>query len=142
MIRKIYGDDAETLSIIHQNCFSDGWTADGICKLLSQNAFFGFADITEHMRGFILCKIVCDEIEIVTFCVLPEFRGQNIGKSLLNELTNYAIANSAKKIFLETEESNAGTIQLYESFGYRAISTRKNYYQSHSPDALVMVKTF
>jgi ribosomal-protein-alanine N-acetyltransferase len=145
MIRKISANDAKMLAAIHEKCFSDHWKVSSFNQLLSQNVFFGFAACDSgknEIFGFILGKIVCKEVEIITFCVLEEFRRQGIGKSLLNALIHYSQKKSASEIFLEVPEDNIAAISLYKSFGYEEISRRGNYYRENhqSNNALVMFK--
>ncbi|HWC25967.1 MAG TPA: hypothetical protein VG474_05225, partial [Solirubrobacteraceae bacterium] len=42
---------------------------------------------------------------------------------------------------LEVRESNAGAIELYERFGFRAAGRRRRYYQDNGEDAVVMWRT-
>ena len=68
-------------------------------------------------------------IEILNFCVDKLNQKSGIGKKLLN----YAIIDSykldARSVFLEVREDNYKAISLYESFGFKKIHVRKNYYK-------------
>ncbi|MDR1334184.1 MAG: ribosomal protein S18-alanine N-acetyltransferase [Holosporaceae bacterium] len=151
MINELSANDAETISQIHQSCFADGWSKDFFLDALSNKIFFGFlskddkadkADKADFAHGFILGKIVLEEIEIITFCVLPQFQNEGVGKSLLGSIDNYAKDHVVRQIFLEVSEDNLIARRLYEKFGYQKISERKNYYQTqnHCATAIVMVK--
>ena len=68
------------------------------------------------------------------------FRHFGISKLLLNALIIDAINFKAKKIFLEVRVSNMIAMNLYKSFGFKTISTRKDFYSSPREDAFLMLK--
>ncbi|MDR2158157.1 MAG: ribosomal protein S18-alanine N-acetyltransferase [Holosporaceae bacterium] len=142
MIRKISSVDSQLLAEIHKRCFDDGWDAKTFADMLSKNVFFGFLDLEKTARGFIVGKMVMEEIEIITFCVLPEFRNRGLGKMLINEVDKHAQSNCVEKIFLEVAENNAVAKKIYENSGYAEISRRREYYcmKEGGVDALVMQK--
>jgi ribosomal-protein-alanine N-acetyltransferase len=129
MLIELSADDAESLEKIHKNCFDVGWSAKSFREMLSNDVFFGFAHKDKTMDGFILCKIVCNEVEIITFCVLQKFRNRGIGKALIDQISDYAERHFVSKIFLEVAEDNVVARKIYESRGYKKISQRKEYYQ-------------
>jgi ribosomal-protein-alanine N-acetyltransferase len=143
MLRRISSVDSQLLADIHGRCFDDGWSVRDFQEILSQDVFFGFLGSEKKIAaGFIVGKMVCDEIEIITFCVLPEFRNRGVGKTLIAEIENQARNNSVKKIFLEVSENNAPAKKIYERLGYAEISKRFAYYRTKNgdSDALVMQK--
>lgn len=119
-----------------QKSFTDErWSESEISSMLTDETFFGYID--EH--GFILCRTVCDVIDICTFCVEPEFRKRGIGGRLLASVVDYAIDNACE-IFLEVAENNLPAIGLYKSAGFKEISVRKKYYKTENGlvDAILM----
>lgn len=128
-MRKLILSDAKELAKIRRKSFHDFWSEKEFISMLSDETFFGFKD--DH--GFILCRKIFETIDIVTFCVDPQYRSQGTGKKLLSELIKFSKCNGAE-IFLEVAEKNFIAIKLYESFGFEKISERKNYY--NFPDGL------
>ena len=63
-----------------------------------------------------------------------------IGRELTTQGIKELVKSGARKMFLEVRRSNLKALNLYESFGFREIGTRKNYYQGSSlnEDAVVM----
>ncbi len=57
-------------------------------------------------------------INIHDFAVLPEFRGQGVGRALLGEVERRARERDCCKITLEVHDTNEGAKRLYESFGF------------------------
>jgi ribosomal-protein-alanine N-acetyltransferase len=133
-------NDAEIISQIHQSCFDDGWSEKSFFEMLSQNAFFGF--FSKEKTGFILGKIVCEEIEIITICVLPNFRRRGIGKLLMETIDVHAKTCSVDRIFLEVSEDNVIAQKMYKNFGYKEIAERRGYYQTQTcrKNAIIMMK--
>ncbi len=120
--------DCNILYLIRKQCFDDIWTENDFLLMLSNKLYFGFR-IDE--KGFILCRKILDEIEIITFGVIPIYRRQGLGRRLLQSVINYAKTTSKNnKIFLEVAEDNIPAQSLYKSFGFQKISIRKNYYNS------------
>ena len=155
-LRNITVNDNETLSKIHKASFEDCWSANSFRNMLMVPTFFGFIVGREKNGektdcGFILCRRILEEIDIITFCILPEHRRFGLGKLLIIEtikqagtiLKEEADYLFAIKIFLEVAESNKAAINLYTAFGFDKVSKRPKYYKSKigssSIDAYVMV---
>jgi ribosomal-protein-alanine N-acetyltransferase len=145
MIRAISVADAESLAEVHKNCFDESWSAQAFRDMLSLVGFFGFATASpvqsiSEIAGFALGKMICDEVEIITLCVLPQFRNRKMGKALLNKVAAHAESHSAREIFLEVAEDNLIARKMYQELGYESISRRKQYYGSGDSrkDAIVM----
>ena len=124
---------------IHAKCFEKGWSEEEFKKL--------FALPTSRLwmteEGMLLCSEVADEMEILTVCVLPEFRRQHIAQDLLYELFCYAKNQKIKKIFLEVAEDNEAAQKLYLSTGFKQTGRREGYYaRKKAPpvDALCLTK--
>ena len=129
LIKKISIGDAKIISEIHAKCFAENW-GENICRdMLTNNQYFGF--IVSNC-GFILCKRILEEAEIITFCMLPEYRKRGLGKLLINEVIQHANILSYSKIFLEVSKDNTAAINLYKSFGFEKISERKGYYKTQN----------
>ena len=91
-------------------------------------------------KGMLLCSHVADEMEILTFGIIPEFRRQGLGIQLLNQMFEYAKENKINKIFLDVAEDNIPAIKLYEKMGFELTYRRKGYYQKGQVDALIYTK--
>ncbi len=63
-------------------------------------------------------------LNIHDFVVLPEFRGQGIGRQLLDDVEGRARARGCCKVTLEVHESNEGAKRLYRDVGFGPWATR------------------
>jgi ribosomal-protein-alanine N-acetyltransferase len=137
--------DAAVLAQIHGECFQDAWNEESFKALLFKDSFFGFLlKFQQKPIGFVLCNSPADEIELITLCVLTDFRNKGCGRYLLENVMTHAEQRASKKIFLEVSKNNTKGISLYESLGFQKIGIRKEYYQNFAKagdrnDALVMV---
>lgn len=137
MISEIKKDDTAILAEIHRQCFSDNWSEDVFTNMLNQEYFFGFiAEISSEKVGFILAKKIFDECEVITFCVLKNYRNRGVGKLLLNKLISLPI----RIFFLEVAIDNYLAIHIYEEAKFKEISRRVGYYDylHEKVDAIVM----
>ncbi|MDR2268072.1 MAG: ribosomal protein S18-alanine N-acetyltransferase [Holosporaceae bacterium] len=135
----ITNDCAATLSQLHAACFSDHWDESYFRNLSAD--FYGFmANCGVKNCGFILCRRVIDEAEILTMCVLSEYRNRSLGTQLLEKVLKYSSSLLVKKIFLEVADNNLPAVALYKRCGFEEVARRQNYYQSAGipTDARVM----
>ena len=123
---------------IHHKCFDKGWNEKEFTKLLALPT----SRLWMTEEGFLLCSEVADEMEILTICVLPEFRRQHIAQDLLFELFRYAKAQKVKRIFLEVAEDNEAARKLYQASGFKQTGRREGYYvrKKDNVDALCLTK--
>lgn len=106
----------------------------------SQTVYLGaFKD--QQLLGFISYQQLFDEVEITNVAVHEAFKGQGIGKTLVEHLlTTVATVDFDTRIFLEVRESNRVAQQLYRHFGFEMINRRKKYYHNPIEDAYIMMR--
>ena len=123
---------------IHKKCFEKGWSEEEFQKLLALPT----SRLWMTDEGLLLCSEVADEMEILTICVLPEFRRQYVAQDLLNEMFYYAQKQKVKRIFLEVAEDNEGAKKLYFGVGFKQTGRREGYYarKNGTVDALCLTK--
>ncbi len=88
--------------------------------------------------GFIIIKIILQEIEIIKVGVLESYRNQKIGSKLLEFALEYS-ANVSKEasLFLEVSCENSPAIGLYRKLNFKKLGLRKKYYHN-GDDAIIM----
>jgi len=57
--------------------------------------------------------------------VIPEFRGRGFGRLLLREAARVLMNGGVRRIFCDTDETNAPMIHLFESEGWGRLPTRE-----------------
>lgn len=72
------------------------------------------------VKGVINCNPAGDEVEICEFYVEPFFKGQGIGRELIQNVIAEAKTTQKKRIFLWVLEENGSARRFYEANGFRA----------------------
>jgi len=90
-----------------------------------------------QFAGYICCRSVASEAEILKFAVTEQFRGQGVGNLLLQAALTRMAEDGASLCYLEVRDSNAIARSLYEKFGFRQIGHRRDYYSSPREAAIV-----
>jgi len=128
--------DTVPLAALHAASFPTSWDAPAITALLAGPGAFAF----HHGDGFVLARVAGDEAEILTLAVMPQKRGQGLGRALLQAAIARAQELGAQSVFLEVGADNPSALALYAGLGFAKVGVRKGYYASASggSDALVL----
>lgn len=121
---------------IHSQCFKNPWSEKEFADLLVLPTTRLWMDEV----GLLMCSCVSDEMEILTFGIIPQKRRQGLGQKMLDTMFKYAQENEIHKIFLDVAEDNIPAIQLYEKMGFQKINLRQGYYDNGHVNALIYVK--
>lgn len=84
--------------------------------------------IDDKNVGFIDFSFIYDRIEINYIYVDSDYRKQQIGTKLIEELISFAKINNCINITLEVNENNNVAINFYEKNGFKKSAIRNNYY--------------
>lgn len=134
------------LAQIHNLSFKDEgsqkWDADTFEELFKIKGTEGYLlEKDDQPLGFILFRHLHDEVEIITFCILPRWCNNGYATFLLKSTIKSLEQMAVKRVFLEVRENNNAAIGLYHKCSFKQIGRREGYYNS-SPnskiDALVM----
>lgn len=117
--------------------FDDFWNYSVFkSELESDSSHYLVVKDNSKIIGFAGIKVTVPDCDIMNIVVKKDFRNQGIGSLLLKELINLSKSLNVKNLFLEVNEKNTLAILLYNKFGFKKISTRKNYYKDNN--AIVM----
>jgi ribosomal-protein-alanine N-acetyltransferase len=117
------------LARLHVQCFADPWSSQSMAEVLSSpGAYAGIALAGDSPVGMALARVVADEAELLTLCVLPPSRRHGFGALLLDDVMRRAQAAGALRIFLEVAEDNDPARALYGRLGFVAVGRRPDYY--------------
>jgi [ribosomal protein S18]-alanine N-acetyltransferase len=136
---------ADALSIMHRACFpEDPWSSPAIAEITHIMGCFGrIAWKDEIPAGFALALDLREECEILTLCVLSEWRREGIGSALLEFVCSEGRNRGAKSVVLEVAVDNSAALALYNARGFMPVGHRRNYYRQAGRciDALVLRRT-
>ena len=110
---------------LHSLCFDRPWSEQSFLNTLSDLNVFGFYVEEE---GFILCRSVHDEAEILTLCTVPQKRRSGLGSYLVGVAIEAFRERGVLNIHLEVAEMNLAARALYIKLGFRETGCRPNYY--------------
>ncbi|MDD2704812.1 MAG: GNAT family N-acetyltransferase [Acidocella sp.] len=124
---------ATVLALMHAEAFPhDPWDAASFATLLGQPGVLGLVD---ERGGFLLLRIVLDEVEVLTVGVTEPRRG--VGEALMREGLAQAVARGVRVMHLEVAEDNTPARALYAKLGFARVGLRRAYYPNGG-DALAL----
>ena len=120
-------------------CFGkSAWSRESIAAELDRpDACCAVALDGDRVVGYIAFEKIVDEGSIAELAVLPEYRRKGIGRKLVELMLTSC--EGVRTVCLEVRASNRQAKALYESVGFEAISTRRDYYDSPKEDAVIMI---
>ncbi|MDO9474928.1 MAG: GNAT family N-acetyltransferase [Caulobacter sp.] len=127
-------EDAAILAALHAAAFDKPWSAGEIAALMATPGVFALAI---DQQGFILCRSIAGEAEILTLAVDPARRRAGVGRGLVEAAAGLAGQGGAESLFLEVAADNIAALALYSATGFQRVGLRKGYYASGA-DAVVM----
>lgn len=133
--------DAEALADAHASAFERPWPAADILRFAEDPGGFALATDGERgLAGFILCRVLAGEAEILTLAVRPAERRRGVARGLV-EAAAVLASRTADALFLEVAEDNPAAIALYAGSGFSQVGRRTGYYARNgaaAADAIVM----
>ena len=129
-IRKSIDSDLENIKKIELDNY--GYILNESVKSDELHTFFTMED--DNFIGYISLWHDLDKAQIESIIINDKNKGygQILFKYALDYLKNYIIT-------LEVRVSNKVAIHIYEKYGFKTVTIRKNYY-SNNEDALLMLK--
>jgi len=139
---------AEAVMAIERQCFSAPWGLESLLRTIGGSNALTLVAIKDGrtvgyasalMLGPVGPGYVPPEAEVLKVAVLPEMRGQGIGRKLAEELTGRLRKLGVEVLHLEVRESNRAARILYETCGFRHSGRRPSYYSNPREDAVLMM---
>jgi ribosomal-protein-alanine N-acetyltransferase len=96
------------------------------------------ADDDKLIVGFIVARLIVDELHINNIAVHPTRRRFGIGGLLLDCALTQGKTLGATWAVLEVRESNSAANSLYNRYGFEVLGRRRKYYAAPEEDALIM----
>lgn len=140
--RDMLPEDAGEVELVERACFHIPWSRESFWQeAANEQTAYVLALAGERVVGYGGEWIVAGEAQITNVAVHPDFRGRGIGRGLMRELVERALARGATAMTLEVRPSNAAALALYAGFGLRSVGRRKGYYLDNGEDALILWNT-
>lgn len=131
--------DLQRIFEIEQASMSCPWSLKSYQEAFSSdNAIIIVAEVDDAIAGFSVFYLTSPEAELPDIVVDEAYRGQGIGRFLLEKSLDELKLRGIDTIFLEVRVSNTPARRLYESFGFEQIGIRKYFYSNPVEDAVCM----
>lgn len=132
----------EALSELDRLCVgAEGWSAASFkSETAKENGVVLYIAENGQIAGLICGYYAVGESDITSVAVHPDFRRRGLAKRLIRAFEKQ-LPDDTEAIFLEVRESNTAAVSLYEKCGFKALSIRKNFYESPRENAVVMKKS-
>jgi ribosomal-protein-alanine N-acetyltransferase len=131
--------DAESLALLHGECFQDGWNAESFRNLLNRPGCFALLAGSE---AFILVQLAGGEAEIQSLGTRCAARRGGFARALVISAATEGFRRGARAMFLEVAEDNGAALALYRGMGFAEVGKRRGYYprgkEKPAADALVL----
>lgn len=131
----------EAIAEIEKLCFSDPWSVRSIAyELESPWSRWLVALEGEQVAGYVGSQLVPPEADVMNLAVHPNWRGQGIGRALMEAMLAQLRSEGIEELALEVRESNNVAISLYTALGFTLAGKRQRYYVNPTEDALILRK--
>ena len=137
--------DLPEIMAIEQASFSTPWSEGSLAGELSDPlscTIIAKSPCKTIAYGYICCKVVPPEAELLRIAVNPEFRRRGVARSLLNEIFRVLPLQEVTELHLEVSEINHKAIALYKKMGFLLCGRRPGYYGDGATAALLLQRTF
>ena len=139
--REMHHRDLDAVLAIENSASQPPWTPGNFRDSLNNGHFCQLLiNDRDKIVGYVIGYVAAGEAHLLTITVTPEFQGQQLGKTLLQHITDWA-EDQAETLFLEVRVSNQKAINLYLDAGFNELGIRRNYYPAPSggrEDAMLM----
>ena len=134
--------DVDAVFEIEKLSFKTPWSRESFVEEVKakDRTRYVVAELGDTVVGYGGMWLVIDEGHITNIAVHPDYRGQKIGKRIVEEMIAVAGIEGITSLTLEVRVSNAPAIKLYKDLDFKEVAIRKGYYVDTGEDALIMWK--
>lgn len=131
-------EDAEKAAELESRCFPSPYTEAEYKKAVREKEYICLsAYMGDAFVGYAMTRTVLDEGELLDIATEPLARRRGVASALIRKTLELLLYRSIKTVMLEARSGNTAARTLYESFGFKPVGLRKNYYQSPVEDAVL-----
>ncbi|HYE09803.1 MAG TPA: tRNA (adenosine(37)-N6)-threonylcarbamoyltransferase complex dimerization subunit type 1 TsaB [Patescibacteria group bacterium] len=134
--------DIDAVWEIEKLSFKTPWSRESFVEEIksSDRTRYVVAELGDSIVGYGGMWLIVDEAHITNIAVHPDYRGQKIGKKIVEAMIAAAKDEGINSLTLEVRISNMPAISLYKGFDFKEVAIRKGYYSDTGEDALIMWK--
>lgn len=134
-------DHLDLIETVEHEAYPDPWTRGMFVQEIAKPAaYFCVAFVGAELVGYAGYWLLIDEVHVTKITVAGPWRGQGLGRVLLDHIMLDGRARGGTNVRLEVRKSNLVARALYARAGFDEIGVRKGYYTQTNEDAIVMIK--
>lgn len=139
--RPMAATDVERVAEMERASFTSPWRAETFESLLDRPGaeMWVLDHKTDGVIGYFVLWCILDQGELANIAVAEGHRGKGYGAYLLQRVVDVARERGVESLYLEVRVSNTAAVDLYKTFGFTGVGTRKKYYDHPVEDGLVMM---
>ncbi len=140
LVRNFLPSDLPVVYDIETKSFPDPYDALFLLNLYQMYPeTFLVAEMDSLVMGYVISRTVGHRGHILAIAVSPPFRGRDIGRRLMEDITARLKIRNVSAVWLEVRVSNEKARRFYEGLGFRAVRTIPRYY-SDGENAIILEK--
>lgn len=142
VVRSMELRDVDAICEIEKLSFKTPWSKESFIEEIKakERTRYVVAEMGDTVVGYGGMWLIIDEGHITNIAVHPDYRGQKIGKRIVEEMIVVANREGITSLTLEVRMSNTPAIKLYKNLDFKEAGIRKEYYTDTGEDALIMWK--
>ena len=121
-------DDLDAVIAIEQTAYSHPWTRGNFRDSLNPLFMAQCLWLDGELLGYFLAMHGVEEMHLLNITVAPDRQGQGWGHMMLDALSLMSRHVGAQWLWLEVRQSNLRALKVYERYGFKQVSIRKDYY--------------
>lgn len=132
--------DVDAVCEIEKLSFKTPWSKESFIEEMKakERTRYVVAELGDTVVGYGGMWLIIDEGHITNIAVHPDYRGQKIGKRIVEEMIAVANIEGITSLTLEVRVTNTPAIKLYKDLDFQEVGIRKGYYSDTGEDALIM----
>ena len=142
-ISELLVEDIDNILPLENTLYHKPWQKKDYEYELNDNPFAHYLKMVDgdskEIMGYIGFWIKFEQAEITKVSISKKYQGYKLSKLLMADVERRMKLAGCESSTLEVRVSNEVAINLYKSFGYKILTTRKNYYENNE-DAYLMYK--
>jgi ribosomal-protein-alanine N-acetyltransferase len=124
---------------IENSTFDYPWSKEDFINALGHRSCIGLvAEDKGKIVGFIIYELQKQKLHILNIATHRDYRRMGVGKAILNKLHSKLSSSRKNRLIVKVRESNLPAQLFFRSFGFRAISIIKDFYEDTADDAYLM----
>lgn len=118
----------DAVMAIEQTAYSHSWTRgnfqDSLNPLFEAQCLW----LDGELLGYFLAMRGFEEMHLLNITVAPAHQGQGWAHMMLDALSLMSRHQGAQWLWLEVRQSNLRALKVYQRYGFKQVSIRKDYY--------------